>query len=132
MAPLPSDQLIALVVQRAKNSERREATPRSIWGSVIMLTDRYGLALSTASPIARDAYVEGCSLVLTLYPGAVAAFDRAIAADPGFALAHAGRARALHCGSDIAGAQAAIAAAQALASGLPARDASHIEVFSQV
>jgi hypothetical protein len=50
-----------------------------------MQTDRYGLALSTSSPASRDAYVEGCDLLLTLYPGAVAAFDRAIAADPGFA-----------------------------------------------
>jgi tetratricopeptide (TPR) repeat protein len=94
-----------------------------------MQTDRYGLALSTSSPASRDAYIEGCDLVLTLYPGAVAAFDRAIAADPGFALAHAGRARALQLSSDVAGAQAAIAAAQALASGVPERDASHIEVF---
>jgi tetratricopeptide (TPR) repeat protein len=95
-----------------------------------MLTDRYGLALSTTSPAARDAYVEGSDLVLTLYPGAVAAFDRAIAADPGFALAHAGRARALQVASDIAGAQAAIAASLALANGLPAREAGHVEVFS--
>ena len=55
------------------------------------MTDRYGLVLSTASPAARDAYIEGCDLILTIYPGAVAAFDRSIAADPGFALAHAGR-----------------------------------------
>src|SRR5438445_13751132 len=96
----------------------------------MMQTDRYGLALSTSSPAARDAYTEGCDLVLTLYPGAVAAFDRAIAADPTFALAHAGRARASQLGSDVAGAQGAIAAAQALANGLPERDASHIEVFS--
>ena len=89
-----------------------------------MLTDRYGLALSTTSPRARDAYVEGSDLVLTLYPGAVAAFDRAIAADPGFALAHAGRARALQVASDIAGAQAAIAASLILAGGLPERTRS--------
>ena len=38
-----------------------------------MPTDRYGLALSTASSEARDAYVEGAELVLTLYPGAAAA-----------------------------------------------------------
>jgi tetratricopeptide (TPR) repeat protein len=97
-----------------------------------MLTDRYGIALSTASQAARDAYVEACDLLLTLYPGAVATFDRAIAADPGFALAHVGRARALQFGNDIAGAQAAIAAAQALKGGLPEREAGHVEVFSQV
>ncbi len=78
----------------------------------------------------RDSYVEACDLVLTLYPGAVAAFDRAIAADPAFALAHAGRARALQMASDIAGAKAAITAAQASAVGAAEREASHIEVFS--
>ena len=47
-----------------------------------MLTDRYGLALSTASAAARDAYVEATDLALTFYPGAAEAYDRAIAADP--------------------------------------------------
>ena len=35
-----------------------------------MLADQYGLALSTASVTARDAYVEGCDLALRFYPGA--------------------------------------------------------------
>ena len=95
-----------------------------------MLTDRYGLALATASPTARDAYVDGCDLLLTVYPDALAAFDRAIGADSGFGLAYAGRARALQLASDMRGAQAAIATAQGLVSGLPERDVSHIEVFS--
>ena len=60
-----------------------------------MLTDRYELPLSTASSAARDAYVEGCAAMLTTYPGAIERFDRAIAADPGFALAHAARAHVL-------------------------------------
>jgi len=60
-----------------------------------MLTDRYDLPLSTASSVARDAYVQGCDAKLTMYPGAIEAFDRAIAADPGFALAHAARAHVL-------------------------------------
>jgi len=46
-----------------------------------MLTDRYELPLSTASPVARDAYVEGCEAKLTMYPGALEGFDRAIAAE---------------------------------------------------
>ena len=50
-----------------------------------MLTDRYGLPLSTTSAAARDAYVEGVDLLLTVFPGAAAAFDRAIAAGPAFA-----------------------------------------------
>jgi hypothetical protein len=48
-----------------------------------------------SSSDARDAYDEGCDLLITAYPGAVSAFDRAIAADPGFALAHVAKSRAL-------------------------------------
>ncbi len=58
------------------------------------LEDRYGLALSTAVAAARDAYLEGVGLLLTVYPGAASSFDRAIAADPRFVLAHIGKARA--------------------------------------
>src|SRR6266851_3213123 len=64
-----------------------------------MLTDRYELPLSTASPAARDAYVEGCAAKLTMYPGAIEGFDRAIAA------------------------------ANSLSPGLSAREASHIAFF---
>src|SRR5262249_45557775 len=95
-----------------------------------MLADRYGLALSTSSPGARDAYIEGCDLLLTHYPGTVAAFDRAIDADPDFALAHVGRARTLQMGGDVPGAKAAIAATQALVGDQSGRDASHVEVFN--
>jgi tetratricopeptide (TPR) repeat protein len=95
-----------------------------------MLADRYGLALSTSSPWARDAYVEGIDLLLTHYPGAIAAFDRALAADPDFALAHVGRARTLQMGGDVPSAKAAIAAAQALVGDQSGRDASHVEVFN--
>ena len=63
----------------------------------VMLKDRYGLAVSTTSATARDAYVQGCDLYLSMNPGALAAFDRAIAADPGFALAFAGKAGCSSC-----------------------------------
>ena len=41
-----------------------------------MFADRYDLAVSTASAAARDAYVQGCDLALTFYPGAIEAFER--------------------------------------------------------
>src|SRR5205085_9995814 len=97
-----------------------------------MLTDRYGLALSTASAVARDAYVQGCDLALTLYPGAVEAFDRAIAADPGFALAPAGKAQVLMRQGNVPAARLALAAASAVAAGLPVREASHIAFLERV
>jgi tetratricopeptide (TPR) repeat protein len=93
-----------------------------------MLTDRYDLPLSTASSAARDAYVAACEAKLTMYPGAIEAFDRAIAADPHFGLAHAARAHAL-LERDAAAARESIAAAKALAVCLPAREASHIAFF---
>ena len=94
-----------------------------------MLTDRYELPLSTASPAARDAYFQGCEAKLTMYPGAIEGFDRAIAADPGFALAHAAKAHALLERGDAAAARASMAAANSLAAGLSAREASHIAFF---
>jgi hypothetical protein len=60
-----------------------------------MLKDQYELPLFTASSAARDAYVQGCEAKLTMYPGALEGFERAIATDPGFALAHAARAHVL-------------------------------------
>ena len=58
------------------------------------MTDRYGLAVSTSSAAARAAYVEAVDLLLAALPGAEEAFGRALDADPRFALAEAGLARA--------------------------------------
>jgi tetratricopeptide (TPR) repeat protein len=94
-----------------------------------MLADRYGLPVSTASSAARDAYVQASDLATTLYPGAVEAYDRAIAADPGFALAHVGKAQVLAREGNGAAAGACMADATAVAAGLPAREASHLAFF---
>src|SRR5438067_4804697 len=97
-----------------------------------MLTDRYDLSLSTSSAAARDAYVQACDLALTLYPGAVEAYDRAIANDPGFALAHAGKAQVLMREGNVAAARAALSAAKEAAAGLLEREASHVAFFDLV
>ncbi len=94
-----------------------------------MLKDRYDLALTTTSPAARDAYVQASGLALTFYPGAVEAYERALAADPGFALAHAGKAQILVRQGDAAAGRAALAVAKGLASGVSEREASHIAFF---
>ena len=91
-----------------------------------MLTDRYDLVLSTASSTARDAYVQASDLALTFYPGAAEAYDRAIAADPGFALAYAGKAQVLMRQGDVEAARAALAAAKEVSASLSEREASHI------
>src|SRR5580704_9469968 len=97
-----------------------------------MLADRYGLALSTTSSAARDAYVRGCDLALTLYPGAADAYDRAITADPAFALAHAGKAQVLMREGNVAAARAALGSAKDAAVGLSERETSHIGFFDLV
>ncbi|HUC09284.1 MAG TPA: hypothetical protein VL985_02525, partial [Stellaceae bacterium] len=97
-----------------------------------MLTDRYELPLSTTSTAAREAYLEGCAAKLTMYPGAIAAFDRAIAADPGFALAHTAKAHALLERGDMAAARASMAAANSLTAGVSLREAGHIAFFDRV
>src|SRR5947209_5453900 len=97
-----------------------------------MLTDRYGLALSTASAASRDDYVYASDQALTFYPGATEAYDRAIAADPAFALAHAGKAQLLIRQGEVASARAALAAARALVAGVSEREASHIAFLELV
>jgi tetratricopeptide (TPR) repeat protein len=97
-----------------------------------MLADRYDLPLSTTSADAGDAYVRGCDLALTLYPGAIEAFDRTIAADSGFALAHAGKAQTLMREGNVPAARSALAAAKGVAAGLPPREASHIAFLDLV
>src|SRR5688572_45175 len=94
-----------------------------------MLADRYELPLSTSSAAARDAYVQGYDLALTLYPGALDAFDRALAADPGLALAHAGKAQVLMREGKAPAARAALASAKDVSAGVSPREAGHIRFF---
>ena len=64
-----------------------------------------------------------------MYPGALEAFDRAIAADPCFALAYAAKAHALLERGDAAAARVSMASAKSLTAGLSAREASHVAFF---
>lgn len=94
-----------------------------------MLRDRYGLVLSTNSAAARDAYVEAMDLFLGANAGAEQAFARAALEDPSFALAHAGRARALHMRGRGREAREAMAEARGLANGCSAREAGHLNAL---
>lgn len=59
----------------------------------VVHTDQRNLPISTNSSAAAKAYREGMDLLLSLWPGALEALDRAVLQDPDFALAHAARAR---------------------------------------
>ena len=94
-----------------------------------MLRDRYGLPLSTESAAARDAYVEAMDLFLGANAGSERAFARAGLEDPSFALAHAGRARALQMRGRGREAAAAMAEARGAANGCSAREAGHLRAL---
>ena len=94
-----------------------------------MLQDRYGLTLSTTSASARDAYAEGLDLFLGANTGAEQAFARAALEDPSFALAHAGRARALQLRGRGREAAEAMAEARDGADGCSEREAGHLNAL---
>lgn len=95
-----------------------------------MLTDRYGLPISTASASARDAYVAGADCVLSAEAGAEAHLARAIEADPDFALAHIALARAHFVIGNVAEARPAAARARDLAGRTTARERGHIDTLA--
>lgn len=94
-----------------------------------MRSDPYGLPLTTASDAARDAHARGLDRLLTQYDGIVEAFEEAIAADPGFALAHVGRAQGLLLRGETGAAAEALATAEALTGGVTPREASQIAFY---
>ena len=57
---------------------------------LMAIEDRFGLKLTTTSPKAAQDYVAAVDLMLSANHGAEALLDRALAADPDFALAHVG------------------------------------------
>lgn len=94
------------------------------------MKDRYANPLTTASAAARDHYITGVDRLLAAEPDIVAAFEASVEADPGFALGHAGLARARQFTGDMPGAKLAMAEAEGLTKGLSAREAAHIAVMS--
>ncbi|MCW5703146.1 MAG: tetratricopeptide repeat protein [Xanthobacteraceae bacterium] len=93
--------------------------------------DRYGLTLSTTSAEAAVAYREGVDLLLAAWTGAAEAFERAIEADPDFALAHIARARihTFYQQGDVARTKAA-QARELVARNGSEREKSHVETLA--
>ncbi|HZP39559.1 MAG TPA: tetratricopeptide repeat protein [Methylomirabilota bacterium] len=91
--------------------------------------DRYGLSLST-TPAAAEAYVEAVDRLLAAREGALEGFDRALAHDPDFALAHVGRSRALLTAGRGPEGRAAVDAAVQRAGKLDRREQRHVEVLA--
>ena len=95
-----------------------------------MSTDLWDLPLSTESPGAAEQYVLAVEKVLSANAGAEEALGRAIDADPGFALAHAARARVLQLRGAMREARAAAARAVQLALSATRRERGHVEALA--
>ena len=94
------------------------------------IEDRFGLPLTVESITAAEDYGRALDLLLAAWPGAEALLDRAIAADPGFALAHIARARLLQLQARMAEARAAAERARGLAERLTPRERGHVETVA--
>ncbi len=97
-----------------------------------MLTDRYDNRLTTSSDAARDAYIDGVDRLISADAGAEEAFRRATEADPDFAVAYAGIARAAQISARMPEARDAMATADDLAAKTSGREQSHIAAMSHL
>ena len=97
-----------------------------------MNRDRYDLPLTTTSDRAAAHYRDGVDCMLSAWHGAEGAFDKAIAEDSGFALAHIGRARLHQLNMEGGKARAMAAQAVQLAAGATPREKSHVAIMAAV
>jgi len=95
------------------------------------MTDRFDLPVTSASAAAIGDYVAAVDLLLSANTGAAELLERALAADPDFALAHVARARLLQLQARMPEARAAVAPAKELRSGVSAREQQHIDTISR-
>ena len=94
------------------------------------VNDRFDLPVTCAAAAAGEDYVAAIDLLLSAWPGAEVLLDRALAADPDFALAHIARGRLLQLRARIPEAKAAAARARSLADRVRARERQHIETIA--
>jgi tetratricopeptide (TPR) repeat protein len=91
--------------------------------------DRYGLALS-CSAAARDEYIAGVDCMLSANTDAEEHLGRALAADPGFALAQIALARALFLAARVPQAREHAARARELVAQATPREQGHVNALA--
>src|SRR5271169_6302542 len=99
-------------------------------GEILPLKDRFGLPITCVAAAAAEDYVAAVDLLLSAWPSAEVRLDRALAADPDFALAHIARARLLQLRAKVPDAKEAAAHAQSLADRVTARERRHIDAIA--
>jgi tetratricopeptide (TPR) repeat protein len=93
----------------------------------MLLTDRFDLPVTCDAPAAVEDYVAAVDLLLSANTGAEELLDRAVAADPDFALAHIARARLLQLRARIPEAKEAVARAQSSCECVTPRERRHTD-----
>jgi len=96
----------------------------------MLLKDRFDLPVTCPTAAAVEDYAAAVDLLLSAWPGAEVRLDRALAADPDFALAHIARGRLLQLQARMPEAKAAAARAQSLGDRTTARERQHIEAIT--
>lgn len=91
------------------------------------IADRYGLPVTTASPVAAARFQEGMDALLSYGGGAEESFAAALRADETLAVAHAGVALAAVVRGDAPAARAAIGRARETVTGATRRERQHVE-----
>jgi tetratricopeptide (TPR) repeat protein len=94
------------------------------------ITDRYGLPVTTASPVAAASFQQGMDKLLSYGAGAAECFAAAVQADDGLAVAHAGAALVAVAQGDAATARAAVGRARETVAGATRRERQHVEALS--
>jgi tetratricopeptide (TPR) repeat protein len=94
------------------------------------ITDRYGLPVTTASPVAAASFQQGMDKLLSYGAGAAECFAAAVQADEGLAVAHAGAALVAVAQGDAATARAAVGRARETVAGATRRERQHVEALS--
>jgi hypothetical protein len=96
----------------------------------MLLKDRFDLPVTCPTAAAVEDYAAAVDLLLSAWPGAEVRLDRALAADPDFALAHIARRRLLQLQARMPEAKAAAARARSLGDRATARERRHIEAIT--
>jgi len=94
------------------------------------MTDRYGLPITTGSPVAAAHFQHGMDTLLSYGAGAEDAFAAAVEADERLAVAHGGIALVAVAQGDAATARAATVKARQVVGGATRRERQHVEALS--
>jgi hypothetical protein len=93
-------------------------------------TDRYGLTVTTDSPVAFERFQEGMDHLLAYGPAGEERLAQAVQADPGLAVAHTGLALLALVQGDAAAARDAMARARETVGDATRRERQHVEALA--